>query len=108
MNGSESMPNIIDLKLEFVGSRGAIYSDASHNRAIETYIDDEASYPDFLVMPTVYDKQQGFAAESIRHFIDCVVNDKEPIVTGHDGLEVTKVICAVDESVRTGQPVDLA
>lgn len=103
-----SMPIIIDLKLELVGTRGAIYSDASHNRTLETYTDDAVSYPDIFVMPTVYDRQQGFAADSIRHFIDCVVDDKQPAVTGQDGLEVTKVICAIEESVRTGLPVDVA
>jgi predicted dehydrogenase len=103
-----TMPNIIDLKLELVGSKGAVYSDSSHNRALETYTEKSASYPDFLVMPCVYEKQQGFAAESIRHFIDCVLEDRELLVTGRDGLIVTKVICAIEESVRTGQPVDLA
>ena len=62
---------------------------------------------DVLVMPNIYDKQQGFAAESIRHFVDCVLHDRQPMVTGRDGLEVTKVICAVEESVRTRRPVDL-
>ena len=102
-----TMPNIIDLKCELVGSKGALYVDASHHRTVEKYTLDEASYPDILVMPSVYGRQQGFAAESIRHFVACVRDDDELLVTGQDGLEVTKVICAVEESVRTGQPVDV-
>ena len=103
-----TMPNIIDLKCEVVGSKGAIYLDSSHHRAMEEYTEQEAGYPDLFVMPIIYEQQYGFAAESIRHFIDCVVEDRAPLVTGRDGLEVTKVICAVEESVLTGQPVDLA
>jgi len=103
-----SMPNIIDLKCELVGSKGALYVDGSHHRTLEKYTESEASYPDVLVMPSIYGRQLGFAAESIRHFVDCLKEDREPIVTGRDGVEVTRVICAVEESVRTGQPVDLA
>ncbi|MCP4638828.1 MAG: Gfo/Idh/MocA family oxidoreductase [bacterium] len=102
-----TMPNIIDLKCELVGSKGAVYFDASHHRAIEEYTLDEAGYPDVFVMPEVQGRQTGFATDSIRHFYDCCMNDTPLKVTGQDGLEVTKVICAVDESVRTGQPVDL-
>jgi len=100
-------PNLVDVKCELVGSSGAIYIDASHNRALEKYTEDGGGYPDILVMPTIYGQQQGFAAESIRHFIDCVRGNREPIVTGRDGLEVTKVICAIEDSVRTQQPVEL-
>ena len=102
-----TMPNIIDLKLELVGSKGALYVDGSHHRTLEKYTETSADYPDVLVMPSIYDKQQGFAAESIRHFAECVMENREPMVTGQDGLIVTKVICAVEESVRTGQPVDI-
>ena len=100
-------PSLVDVKCELVGSKGAIYIDATHNRALEKYTEDGGGYPDILVMPTIYGQQQGFAAESIRHFIDCIRHDRQPIVTGSDGLEVTRVICAIEESVRTRQPVEL-
>lgn len=100
-------PNMIDLKCELVGSKGSLYVDGSHNRTFERYTESEASYPDVLVRPTVYGVMKGFAVESIRHFIDCVLHDKEPRVTGKDGLEVTKVIQAIEESVRTEMPVEV-
>ncbi len=102
-----SIPNIIDLKCEIVGSRGALYLDTSHNRTVEKYTQSEAEYPDFLVLPTIYGEQKGFAADSIRHFVDCVLTDTEPRVTGEDGLIVTRIIQAIEESVRTGLPVDV-
>lgn len=102
-----TMPNIVDIKCTLVGSKGAVYLDGSHHRAVEEYTQTDASYPDVFVMPTIYGEQKGFAADSIRHFIDCVVNDREPMVTGQDGLAVTKAICAAEESIRTGQPVEI-
>ena len=104
----KTTPNIIDLKCEVIGSKGALYLDTSHNRTLEKYTETEATYPDFLVMPTIYGQQAGFAAESIRHFIDCVLHDRQPRVTGLDGLEVTRVIQAIEESVRSGNPVEVS
>jgi predicted dehydrogenase len=102
-----TMPNIIDLKCELVGSKGAVYVDGSHHRACEKYTEKDASFPDVLVMPEIYEKQMGFAAESIRHFIDCLKEDRDPMVTGKDGLIVTRVIEAVEESIQKKQPVDV-
>ncbi len=102
-----SLPNIIDLKCEIVGSEGALYVDGSSHRAVERYAGGKASFPDVLVMPDVRGKQMGFAAESIRHFIDCVAGDETPSVTGEDGLRVTELIEAIEKSIATGQRVML-
>ncbi|MCC6445484.1 MAG: Gfo/Idh/MocA family oxidoreductase [Armatimonadetes bacterium] len=103
----ESTPNLIDLKCEVVGSAGALYIDQSHHRTLEKYTQTEATYPDTYVLPQIYGQQQGFAAESIRHFIECVRTGATPEVTGRDGLRITRLICALDESARAGQPVAL-
>lgn len=104
---SENAPSLIDLKCAIVGSEGTIYIDGSHHRMLQKYTATEAAYPDTFVLPTVYGKPGGFAAESIRHFADCVVQDKQPMVGAKEGLAVTKAILAIEESVRSGQPVDL-
>jgi len=103
----ETTPHLIDLKCEVVGTKGALYIDQSHHRALEKYTQTEASFPDVFVLPMVYGQQMGLAAESIRHFIECVEEGKTPRVTGEDGLIVTRLICAMEESVRTRQPVTL-
>ena len=103
----ETTPNIIDLKCEIVGDKGALYVDGSHHRMLERYTLTEASYPDTFVAPTVHGKPLGFAVESIRYFVDCVLNDCEPLVTGEDGLAATRVIQAMERSADTGQPVEI-
>lgn len=103
----ESLPNIIDLKCEIVGSEGALYVDGSSHRMVERYAGGRGSHLDVIVMPEIRGKQMGFAAESIRHFIDCVVDDTEPTVTGEDGLRVTRLIEAIELSVATGTRVSL-
>jgi predicted dehydrogenase len=39
------------------------------------------------------------------HWIDCIVNDKEPIVTPKQALVVTQILEGIYESARTGKPV---
>jgi len=102
---SNSLPTIIDVKCAIVGSEGTVYIDGSSHRMLQRYTKDEATYPDVFVLPNVYGKPGGFAAESIRHFIDCAVKDEEPMVGAKEGLAVTKAILAIEESVRTGLPV---
>jgi len=104
---SESTPNLIDVKCEIVGSEGTLYFDGSHHRMLQKYTRTEATYPDVFVLPTVYGKPGGFAAASIQHFVECAAEGKEPMIGAQEGLVVTKAIIAIEESVRTGQPVEL-
>jgi predicted dehydrogenase len=41
------------------------------------------------------------------HFVDCVANDKQPLVTGEDGRAVLEAIFAAYESAGTGKKVML-
>jgi predicted dehydrogenase len=42
-----------------------------------------------------------------QHFIDCIVNDKEPLTKGEDGAHAVEVMCAVFKSMETGGWVEL-
>ena len=103
----DSLPTVIDFKCQVVGSEGAVYIDLSSNGVIRQYTSEKASNPDVLVLPTIHGRPMGFAIESIRHFVDCVINDKEPMVTGEDGLAATRIIAAMQESSKKGEPVNL-
>lgn len=104
----DSLPTIIDFKCEVIGSEGATYLDVSSHRAVQKYTKDKASYPDILAAPIIYNQQMGFAIESIRHFADCVINDKQPMVTIEDGIAATKIISAIRESSKKGLPIEVS
>ncbi len=93
-----------DLKLEVLGSKGAINIDASHNRTLEIYREDRATFPDLLAPPTG-DHMTGFVLDSIAYFVDSVTLDTPVLATGEDGVAATRVICAILESVEKGAPV---
>ena len=41
------------------------------------------------------------------HFHDCIVNDKEPLVSGEEDAHAIEVMCAVFQSMKTNAWVDL-
>jgi predicted dehydrogenase len=104
----------MDDRAEVHGSQGVAYADLLHGNAIETY---SASGYDYAVEKagstkgwsfTIYEEawNYGFHGE-MAHFVDCVQNDRPPLVTGEDGRAVLEVIFAAYESARTGRKVAL-
>ncbi len=104
----------MDDRAEVYGSGGVAYADLLHGNAIETY---SAAGYDYAVEKagstkgwsfTIYEEawNYGFHAE-MAHFVDCVQNDKQPLVTGEDGRAVLEILFAAYESARTGRKVVL-
>ena len=104
----------MDDRAEVYGSGGVAYADLLHGNAIETY---SSQGYDYSVEKggstkgwsfTIYEEawNYGFYAE-MAHFVDCVQNDKLPLVTGEDARVVMEVLFAAYESARTGQKVPL-
>jgi predicted dehydrogenase len=94
-----------DLKLEILGSAGAINIDSSHNRALEIYTAETAAFPDLFAPPTG-EHLTGFVLDSIAYFVDAVVKSTPVLATGEDGIATTRIICAIIESAQKGMPVD--
>jgi predicted dehydrogenase len=104
---SEKAPNVFEFSGEFVGTKGSTFINASHHRMIEKYTELESGYPDVSGIVDMDGKPTGFCIAAISHFIDCVVNDKNPRATGEDGLEATRIVEAMEKSAETGLPVNL-
>jgi predicted dehydrogenase len=104
----------MDDRAEVHGSLGVAYADLLHGNAIETYsakgygyaVEKAGSTAGWSF--TIYEEawNYGFHGE-MAHFVDCVQNDKQPLVTGEDGRAVLEVIFAAYESARTGRKVSL-
>jgi predicted dehydrogenase len=101
-----SHPTVKDLKLEVLGSAGAIHVDGSHSRALELYTAQKATWPDLLA-PPVGEHLTGFVLDSIAYFVDAVTRGDPVVATGEEGVAVTRLLCAIEESAAAGQPVEL-
>jgi myo-inositol 2-dehydrogenase/D-chiro-inositol 1-dehydrogenase len=104
----------MDDRAEVHGSKGVAYADLLHGNSIETY--SSVGY-DYAVEKagstvgwsfTIYEEiwNYGFVHE-MAHFVDCVKNDKQPLVSGDDARAVLEVVFAAYESARTGSKVRL-
>ena len=105
----ESEPNVFNLKMELLGSQGSLYINTSDNRTVEKYSADAASLPDTLgfTLDAGSARLSGFVLESIARFVDAVIDDKPLLATGKEAALVTRTLCAIEESARSGMPVEL-
>src|SRR5437016_3217207 len=102
----------MDDRAEVHGSHGVAYADLLHGNAIETYSTTGYGYAVEKAGSTkgwsftIYEEawNYGFPQE-MAHFVDCVQNDKQPLVTGEDGRAVLETLFAAYESARTGRKV---
>ena len=104
---NENAPSVFDFKCEVVGTKGTAFADTSHHRTVEKYSEKGSELPDILGITDIYGRIGGFAAASIEHFIDCIVNDKTPMITARDGLMSAKAVSAIHESAKLETPLEL-
>jgi len=104
----------MDDRAEIHGSEGVAYADVLQGNSIQTYSTKGIGYAVEKAGNTIgwsftmYEEtwNYGFPQE-FAHFVDCVKNDKQPMVTGEDGKAVMEVIFAAYESAGTGRKVTL-
>jgi predicted dehydrogenase len=101
----DTSPSYNDFKVSIVGSKGMFNMDLTHNQLIERYLEDRCDNPDVIDAPLIRGRHVGFVYESIRHFVDCVADDKPVAATLEDGMRVSTVILAIMQSASTREPV---
>jgi predicted dehydrogenase len=102
----------MDDRAEVHGSKGVAFADLLHGNAIETY---SATGYDYAVEKagstvgwsfTIYEEIWNYGyVQEMEHFVHCVKNDLQPIVTGEDARAVMEVLFAAYESAGTGRKV---
>jgi predicted dehydrogenase len=99
-------PSVVDSVTALVGTTGVIKID-QNDQGMEIASD----RMEFVAPYGRFDshgKLFGFYLEGIRHFVDCLVDGRDPLVPGEDGLAVTRIIAAIRQSLKSGMAVDVA
>jgi predicted dehydrogenase len=104
----------MDDRAEVHGSKGVAFADLLHGNAIEAYSREGYGYAVEKAGSTqgwsfpIYEEawNYGFHGE-MAHFVDCVLHDKQPMVTGDDARVVMEVLFAAYQSAGTGRKVSL-
>ncbi len=52
-------------------------------------------------------REEGGWFQSDKHFIDCLINDKAPLISGEDGKAALEIVLAAYESAKTRKPITL-
>ncbi len=104
----------MDDKSEVYGTGGVVYADLFIGNAALSYSKNGYDYAmekadttigwSFTVFEEVFN--QGYPHE-LKHFIECVQHDKQPLVTGDDGRAVLEVIYAAYASAAEGRKIEL-
>jgi predicted dehydrogenase len=102
----------MDDTAEIHGTEGVAYADVLHGNSIRTYSARGVDYAVEKAGSTVgwsfvmYEEtwNYGFPQE-LQHFVTCVRNDEQPLLTGEDGKAVLEIIFAAYESAGSGRKV---
>jgi predicted dehydrogenase len=104
----------MDDKSEVYGTGGVIYADLFMGNSAITYSREGYGYAmekadttagwSFTVFEEAFN--QGYPHE-LKHFIECVREDKQPLVTGEDGRVVLEIMYAAYASAGQGKKIML-
>lgn len=100
-------PCVNDIKFTILGDKGMISLDASSHNLIQKYTDAKVEVPDMVVQHSIFGYPKGFAFESIRAFVDCILSGVEFPVTVYDAANTSIAILAIIESARIRMPVEV-
>jgi predicted dehydrogenase len=102
----------MDDRAEIHGSEGVAYADVLQGNSIQTYSTKGVGYAVEKAGNTVgwsytmYEESWNYGfPQEFAHFVDCVKNNKQPMVSGEDGKVVLEIILAAYESAGTGRKV---
>jgi predicted dehydrogenase len=100
-------PCLNDIKFNILGDKGMISLDVSNHNLIQKYTDEKVTVPDIVVQHSIFGFPKGFAFESIRSFVDCILSGDEFKVSIRDAANTSLAILAIMESAKTGAPVEV-
>ena len=94
-----------DARVEVVGTKGVIHIGRNEKNFIQCITPEHGQQKEFITSWTKLFKDAYLEEEM--HFVDCIINDKEPKVTGFDGLMAVKIVELGNKSISTGQIVEV-
>lgn len=97
----ESLQYMVDHYVKLIGSKGTTLADL-RDRGLQKFAE-KGEY--INSSETIDGYGRGFAFDSVYHFLECVIQDKEPISNVKDGLMNTAILCAMMDSAENGKVV---
>ncbi|MED4570284.1 Gfo/Idh/MocA family oxidoreductase [Brevibacillus agri] len=94
------------MKMELAGSEGIIQYDSAKEKPLIAVNRAKQAGMSGVAVPESPLRENPYFRE-LKHFIDCIENDREPRVTVEDAVKAVEIARAALESIETGKPVTL-
>lgn len=105
IDGSAYVQYGYDAKVEIVGTKGSLQVGRSNKEFLQyTTVENGTSTPFINSWMTLF---KDAYLEEDSHFIDCILNDKMPKVTGHDGKMAVKIVEVGNQSITEKRIIEL-
>lgn len=101
-----TFPTMTDSFVELIGAEGVIHLDRKAEQ-IEIATQKTFQYPRNLLVRNVHGEPAGAVRDAIWHLLDCVLHDREPLVTLASSRDVTAILSAIHTSINTGDVVEV-
>ncbi len=102
----EGAPNSLDARLEIVGSSGRVAAIVGCE-GFEQQSEERALRPDIIYWTEMHDGAQGGLRRQLEHFAECVIEDRDPVVSSQHARSAVEVAAAIHRSLESGQPVEI-
>lgn len=100
-----TFPTIVDSFVEVIGTRGHLHLPRKAE-SMELSTEKAFTYPRTLLFNEIFGKLGGAFPACLDHFVDCILNDREPVTNAREGRQVTAILEAIMTSVkREGESV---
>jgi predicted dehydrogenase len=99
-------PSTSDMRFVVQGTDGRVDVDMLHRGMLLT-TEERTAYPDTVFMPMVRQEIRSAFVHEMRHFLDCVRDGSEPLISADDAIAAVRIAEAVTESARRHQPVEM-
>ena len=102
----DSHPMVVDFAVTLFGSKQRI-AIKSLGPLSEVSGGEKLEWPIVGALQNIYGRTFGWMLLPIMHFVDSILAGETPMVTPEEGFHNTAVICAIEQSIETGRPVDV-
>jgi len=99
-------PYGLESRFDVSGTKGTL-NVGIHGMGLEVFTPDGATFPDTYHWPIVNDRLIGDLKEELNSFIECIMYDKPPLVTGDEALKSLEIALAIQRSIAEDKLIKL-
>jgi len=100
-------PTLIDFQMNLVGSKSTAQINCTE-QGLRMAGPRKLQTPFTAGLLDAFGVPEGFVIMPIYHFVDCLLDGREPVVTADDGLAATQIIEAMVRSIEERRTVEIA